>query len=85
VDTSVRLVDSRAFSRAVLGSIAKIKNPWPNVDAHTGVLFMHYGLKEVNFYTVLFGVSRAIGVLSSSVWAREFSGGGGRGRGRGRA
>ena len=39
------------------------KNPWPNVDAHSGVLLQYYGLTEQNFYTVLFGVSRALGVL----------------------
>eukprot|EP01134_Creolimax_fragrantissima_P007979 CFRG7979T1 len=48
----------------------KAKNPWPNVDAHSGVLLQHYGLTEMNFYTVLFGVSRAIGVLPSLVWSR---------------
>lgn len=41
-----------------------MKNPWPNVDAHSGVLLQYYGIKEQNFYTVLFGVSRALGVLS---------------------
>ena len=41
----------------------KTKNPWPNVDAHSGVLLVHYGMKEENFYTVMFGVGRAIGVL----------------------
>ena len=41
-----------------------MKNPWPNVDAHSGVLLQYYGITEMNFYTVLFGVSRAIGVLS---------------------
>ena len=42
----------------------QVKNPWPNVDAHSGVLLQYYGITEQNFYTVLFGVSRAIGVLS---------------------
>lgn len=42
----------------------QVKNPWPNVDAHSGVLLQYYGMTESNFYTVLFGVSRAIGVLS---------------------
>ncbi|KNC83658.1 citrate synthase, mitochondrial [Sphaeroforma arctica JP610] len=49
----------------------KSKNPWPNVDAHSGILLQHYGLTEMNFYTVLFGVSRAIGVLPSLVWSRS--------------
>jgi len=48
----------------------KAKNPWPNVDAHSGVLLQYYGLKEMNYYTVLFGVSRALGVLASLVWDR---------------
>jgi len=54
----------------VLTAHGKTKNPWPNVDAHSGVLLQYYGLKEENFYTVLFGVSRALGVLSSLVWDR---------------
>lgn len=48
----------------------KAKNPWPNVDAHSGVLLTHYGLTEMNYYTVLFGVSRALGTLASLVWDR---------------
>ncbi|MBW7839257.1 MAG: citrate (Si)-synthase, eukaryotic [Chitinophagaceae bacterium] len=54
----------------ILGSIAKIKNPWPNVDAHSGALLVHYGMKEYEFYTVLFGVSRALGVLAGLCWDR---------------
>jgi len=47
----------------VLTEHGKTKNPWPNVDAHSGVLLQYYGLTEAKYYTVLFGVSRAIGVL----------------------
>lgn len=54
----------------ILKSTGKIKNPWPNVDAHSGILLMHYGLVEYDFYTVLFGVSRSLGVLSSLLWDR---------------
>ncbi len=54
----------------ILKSTGKIKNPWPNVDAHSGILLMHYGLVEYDFYTVLFGVSRSIGVLTSLLWDR---------------
>lgn len=50
-----------------------MKNPWPNVDAHSGVLLKYYGIKEASFYTVLFGVSRALGVLSQ-VGARVWCG-----------
>lgn len=54
----------------ILTELGKVKNPWPNVDAHSGVLLQYYGLKEMNYYTVLFGVSRALGVLASLVWDR---------------
>ena len=54
----------------ILQSLGKIKNPWPNVDAHSGSLLVHYGMVEYEFYTVLFGVSRALGVLASLCWDR---------------
>ena len=54
----------------VLTEHGKTKNPYPNVDSHSGVLLWHYGFKEYNYYTVLFGVSRAIGALSQVFWDR---------------
>jgi citrate synthase len=54
----------------ILENTGKIKNPWPNVDAHSGALLLHYGLVEADFYTVMFGVSRALGVLASLIWDR---------------
>lgn len=54
----------------ILMETGKVKNPWPNVDAHSGVILQYYGLKEMTFYTVLFGVSRALGVTASLVWDR---------------
>jgi len=54
----------------ILMETGKVKNPWPNVDAHSGVLLQYYGMKEMSYYTVLFGVSRALGVLASLVWDR---------------
>lgn len=51
----------------VLTKHGKTKNPWPNVDAHSGVLLQHYGLVQEEYYTVLFGMSRAMGVLSTLV------------------
>lgn len=54
----------------ILLELGKVKNPWPNVDAHSGVLLQYYGMKEMQFYTVLFGVSRALGVMTSLVWDR---------------
>ena len=54
----------------ILQGLGKIKNPWPNVDAHSGALLVHYGSVEYEFYTVLFAASRALGVLSSLCWDR---------------
>lgn len=54
----------------LLAATGKIKNPWPNVDCGSGALLMHYGLTEHDFYTVLFGVSRAFGVMPAQVWSR---------------
>jgi citrate synthase len=54
----------------ILQSLGKIKNPWPNVDAHSGALLVHYGMREYDYYTVLFGVSRALGVLAAGIWSR---------------
>ena len=54
----------------VLTKHGKTKNPWPNVDAHSGVLLYYYGANQFDFYTVFFGVSRALGVLAQLVWDR---------------
>ena len=54
----------------VLTEHGKTKNPYPNVDSHSGVLLWHYGFTEFNYYTVLFGVSRAMGALSQVFWDR---------------
>ena len=54
----------------ILEGLGKVKNPWPNVDAHSGALLVHYGLDQYSFYTVLFGVSRALGVLANGCWSR---------------
>ncbi len=54
----------------ILQNLGKVKNPWPNVDAHSGAMLVHYGLTEYNYYTVLFGVSRTLGVMASHCWSR---------------
>jgi citrate synthase len=56
----------------ILEATGKIKNPYPNVDAFSGALLNHYGITESNFYTVLFGVSRSLGVLASLVFDRVY-------------
>ena len=54
----------------VLQEQGKAKNPWPNVDAISGTLLYHYGITQFDFYTVFFGVGRALGVTANYVWAR---------------
>ena len=54
----------------ILEEQGKAKNPWPNVDAQSGVIQWFYGITEYDFYTVLFGIGRAIGVISNVVWDR---------------
>jgi citrate synthase len=54
----------------VLAEQGKVKDPWPNVDAGSGALLYHYGLTEFPYYTVLFAVSRAMGMLSQLVYNR---------------
>lgn len=54
----------------VLKEQGKAKNPWPNVDAASGSLLYHFGLTEFSFYTVLFSISRAMGMVSQMVLNR---------------
>lgn len=54
----------------VLKEHGKAKNPWPNVDAGSGAILFHYGLKEFEYYTILFSVSRSMGMLSQLVLNR---------------
>ena len=54
----------------VLREHGKAKNPWPNVDAQSGVIQWYYGVEEYPFYTVLFGIGRAIGTLANITWDR---------------
>jgi citrate synthase len=65
-------VVSQIFNVApkVLIEQGKAKNPWPNVDAQSGVIQWYYGVTEYSFYTVLFGIGRAIGTLANITWDR---------------
>jgi len=51
----------------VLKKHGKAKNPWPNVDAASGALLYHYGIREFSYYTVLFSISRSMGIISQIV------------------
>lgn len=54
----------------ILKEHGKVANPYPNVDSHSGVLLWHYGLTQYQYYTVLFGVSRAVGGFGQLYWDR---------------
>ncbi len=54
----------------ILTEQGKAKNPWPNLDAQSGVIQWYYGLREYDFYTVLFSIGRAIGVAANLIWDR---------------
>ena len=67
-DEVFRIVD--AIFRIVPGVLreqGKAKDPWPNVDAISGSLLYHFGLTTFDYYTVLFGVSRALGMCAQLV------------------
>jgi citrate synthase len=73
------LPDDRLFSivstifdvmPGILTEHGKTANPYPNVDSHSGVLLHHYGFVEKEYYTVLFGISRAYGCLAQLFWSR---------------
>jgi len=56
----------------LLEATGKVQNPWPNVDAVSGCLLQHYKFTNQQFYTMLFGMGRSLGVLSSLTWSRIF-------------
>lgn len=56
----------------ILAEHGHAKNPWPNVDAISGSVQYHYGVTEYDFYTVLFGVSRAMGMTAQIILARGY-------------
>jgi citrate synthase len=70
-DEVFRIVD-RIFAviPGLLREQGKAKDPWPNVDAISGSLLYHFGMTEFEYYTVLFGVSRALGLCSQLILNR---------------
>ncbi len=70
-DELVRLADLvYSVVPDVLREQGKAKDPAPNVDAVSGTLQYYYGVRDFEFYTVLFGVGRALGVTANYVWSR---------------
>ena len=70
-DPVYRLVKKNSeIAPGVLTEHGKTKNPHPNVDSASGVLFHHYGFRDPLYYTVTFGVSRGLGPLAQLIWDR---------------
>ncbi|CCE66208.1 hypothetical protein TPHA_0P00500 [Tetrapisispora phaffii CBS 4417] len=72
-DDNIKLMQKLStFAPQVLLEHGKTKNPYPNVDSASGIIFYHYGLKELLFFTVIFGCSRSMGPLTQLVWDRIY-------------
>merc|ERR1719265_3105535 len=70
-DPTFKLADAcKEAIPPVLKALGKAKNPWPNVDALSGTILKYYGLTQAEYYTVVFAVSRVIGIVSQIVWSR---------------
>jgi citrate synthase len=54
----------------VLSQNPKIHDPYPNVDSASGSLLMACGLTKPDYYTVLFGLSRVVGIAAQIVYER---------------
>lgn len=52
---------------------SKATNPHPNLDAISGVLQYHYGVTQSDFYPVIFGLSRSLGLTANYVWSRALN------------
>lgn len=62
------LVQFNPHNKETVRSIFIIRFSW--VWLYRIVCEQYYGLKEMNYYTVMFGVSRALGVLAQLIWSR---------------
>jgi citrate synthase len=51
----------------------KAKDPWPNVDAASGTLLNRFGITEYEYYTVVFAVSRILGLCAQLILARALN------------
>ncbi len=54
----------------ILKEQGKAQDPYPNVDAVSGSLLYHYGIREFSYYTVLFAISRCMGMLAQVLMER---------------
>lgn len=60
----------RSEGPKVLKENPKISNPYPNVDAISGVLLTAAGFPYPQYYTILFGLARVVGIAIQIVYER---------------
>ncbi|WP_194847722.1 citrate (Si)-synthase [Candidatus Neptunochlamydia vexilliferae] len=60
----------RTEGTKVLKENPKISNPYPNIDAMSGTLLTAVGFPYPEYYTVLFGLSRSVGIATQIVYER---------------
>lgn len=60
----------RTEGSKVLKENPKISNPYPNVDAISGTLLTAAGFGYADYFTVLFGMSRSVGIARQIVYER---------------
>ncbi len=60
----------REAGSRVLRENPKISDPYPNVDAISGVLFSVSGFPYPEYFTVLFGMARVVGISRQIVYER---------------
>lgn len=66
----------RSEGTKVLKENPKIADPYPNVDAVSGTLLTAAGFPYPEYYTVLFGLARTVGISIQIVYEREEARGG---------
>jgi len=66
----------RKVGSEFLSTKEKVSNPYPNVDAVSGSLLNASGLTDENYYTVLFGLSRCVGIATQILYERTQARGG---------
>ncbi|MEZ4763937.1 MAG: citrate/2-methylcitrate synthase [Calditrichia bacterium] len=49
---------------------AKAASPYPNIDGISGTLLYHFGMTELEFYTVMFSVAQSIGISAQLILMR---------------
>lgn len=60
----------RAVAPKILQENPKISDPYPNVDAISGILLTAAGFPYPEYFTVLFGLSRVVGIAIQIVYER---------------